>query len=192
MIVNMVFGLILGPKPPLSIEVNDAPRKISVGGQWKSKLAYLNQSDTELRVVTANGTEFAQSRPPFLKVFIQKQGAKEWTPLKSPPICGNSNPITSDEFRPLAKAQRQEGQVYFSWTTEVVGQAAVVPGRYALKVVYDTTSPIDSWIGGPLPEPAHSQAREAIRPFFNQVPRGIFASKPVEFVVAATTSARAR
>jgi hypothetical protein len=139
-----------------------------------------------------SATEFNQSRPPFISLFIQKRGNKEWTRLKSPPICGNSNPIGPEDFKLLTKSNRLEHQVFFAWTSEVVGERAVLPGRYLLKVVYDTTSPIDSWIGGPLPEPAHSQAREAIRPLFNQVPKGVFESKPVEFEVVAATSSRGR
>ena len=192
MVTTLIASLVLGPRSPLALELVEHPRKVAVGNQWKSKLVFKNQGGSDIRVVMANGTEYSQTRPPFLTVFIQKLGDKEWTRLKSPPICGNSNPIAPDEFKALSKAKRQEGQVYFHWTAEVVGEVAARPGRYSLKVVYDTTAPIDSWIGGPIPEPAHSQVREAIRPLFNQVPKGVFESKPAEFEVVAPTSVQAR
>lgn len=192
----LVASLILHPHSPLTLQISEPPRKLIVGSQWKSRFFFANKSGSDIRIVAANGTEYAQVRPPKLTVFIQRRGSWPWSRLTSPPICGNSNPIGPEEFRSLAKGKQLEGQIYFSWSAKIVGNAAIVPGRYLLKVVYDTTAPIDDWIGGPLPEPNHSQVRESIRPLFNQVPKGVFESKPVEFEVAApksgSTSAQGR
>ena len=170
---------------PASINVSLAPEAgtIHAGDLWKAKFRYNNPTAAALTVLPMHVTEHAVHKAPRTYMEVRRYGSELWHRLGSAPGCGNTNPITRSEFQILQSRESAEREAFFPWTELTVGKDFLKAGDYEVRATYDTTGAIDEWIGGPIPEPQHSQRREEIRALFDGTPHGTFVTAPVRIQV---------
>lgn len=177
MVILAALTLGLVDKSVLQIELT-GPKQIRLGEDFQASLVYKNSSGSRIVLLPSGASNSSMMRAPSTLIELRRKGEKKWTKLSAPPECGNTNPITPAEFVTVDAYQSVSKQAWFSWTEDVVGKASFKAGAYEVQVSYDTSAPINNWIGGPLPERAHSEAKAKIQSFFDQVPKGRFVTSP--------------
>jgi hypothetical protein len=177
MIILAALSLGLVNKPVLKIELTGL-KQIKLGEDFQASLVYKNSSGSQIVLLPSGASSSSMMRAPSTLIELRRKGEKKWTKLSAPPQCGNTNPITPEEFVTVDGYQAVSKQARFSWTADVVGKARFKAGTYEVQVSYDTSAPINNWIGGPLPEPAHSDAKAKIQSLFDKVPKGRFVTSP--------------
>jgi len=174
---TFLAALVFAPAP-LVLNLSPDNWTLTAGETFKAKLRYSNQSQATLAVVPMNASEQYVRKAPRGHLEVRRVGHEKWLKLTGLPGCGNTNPIQVSDFQVLKAGESAVRQAWFPWIERVVGKENMVRGQYDVRYVYDTSEPIDNWIGGPIPEPAHSERREQIRSLFDRTPHGVYDSGP--------------
>ena len=170
---------------PSHLVLNLAPDNstIHLGENFMGQLRYTNSGRTPVTVLPMNASEHRIHKAPRGHIEVRRVGQDKWGGLTGPPGCGNTNPIQVSDFQVLQAGESALRQAWFPWKEGVVGKSNMEPGQYEVRFVYDTSEPIDNWIGGPVPEPLHSRRRADIQALFDGTPHGVFVSGPVRLTV---------
>ena len=121
------FSLITS-KPSIEIRLENAPRQIKAGDRWIAKLAYVNRSNDDIRLIPLGASAYRSSRAPGSELSIRRVGEKDWFHLVSPGMCGNSNPMAVAEFKLVRPNEKILTEAWFDWKADTVGTEKLKPG----------------------------------------------------------------
>lgn len=162
----------------IDFHIQHLPRQVGVGKPLAIQVEVKNPTPQTIFVVPQS-TTFQDRRSPYCRIEIRKVGDKTWIDASRHPDCGNTNPINVQDFQELRPGKKAVWTGDFYWSPTLMEMVKANPGDYEIRFIYNTSNPIDEWIGGPIPEPLHGQRKQEIQSRFDLVPKGVFETKPV-------------
>jgi len=164
--------------PMIDLRIEHLPRQIGIGQPFPIHVEIRNPGHQSIFVVPES-TTFQDRRSPICQLEMRRVGDKTWINVSRHPDCGNTDPINLRDFQELAPGKKMMVTGDFYWSPQLQESLKAHPGDYEIRFIYNTSAPIGEWIGGPIPEPQHTDREQEILPRFTLVPKGIFQSRPV-------------
>jgi hypothetical protein len=141
-----------------------------------------NTGKEPLRWVRTTDGEYGKRAP---RVMFERKTSEGWKRVGlTVGICGNSNPLTAENFFSV----KPEGAYdYFPkdsyWPGTMTDLSS--PGAHTVRLVVDTTAPFDEWIGGPVVPEEHERPKRSLQSDFDAVPKVKLVSNEVTIWVRA-------
>ena len=175
----LLLTAVLAPRLSAALELKMLqPKKAAiVGAPVDLAVRVTNRSNKTIMVVPED-IGFQDLRSPICHIECCAVGSDKWVDLSQHPTCGNTDPIHRRDFVELMPGRSMDWHGALRWSPDLVALFEKNPGRYEIRFSYRTDSPIDDWVGGPTPEPRHSEIKNEIRSAFDLVPKGVFLSSP--------------
>ena len=180
------LALAFAVKPVLEISLNPAKPVFTVGEEIKFTAPTRNVGSTTLLVVPQNDSMQAGRKAPLCQLQFRPRGTEKWKVPASEVGCGNVNPAKPEDFFELKPKASVDILAGMDWCVLDIQGFSTTPGDYEFRLVYDTTKPIQNWVGGPYSEVDLERAVASVRPYYDQVPKGVFVSNTaaIRLVVA--------
>lgn len=191
MLATLAF--VLATKPVLEINLKPSKPSFVVGEEIKFTAPTKNVGEKPVLVVPQNDSMQGGRKSPLCQIQFRPIGTEKWLVPPEEIGCGNTNPAKPEDFVALKPGASVDLLAGMDWCVLEIQHFSTTPGTYEFRLVYDTSKPIESWIGGPLVDVELARAMNAIRPLFDQVPKGVFVSKTakIQLVVAPIKTERA-
>ncbi|MBS1706770.1 MAG: hypothetical protein JST40_12940 [Armatimonadetes bacterium] len=109
---------------------------------------------------------------------FQVKVGNDWKAFEFGPRCGNTNPLEKDYFK-MVQPNGSQILAKMSLTSGMYLGAIGNPGKHQIRFVYDTTMPLERWIGGPLPEDLQQQRVSELKSLLDRVPKGRYISNAI-------------
>lgn len=181
MVAIVAFGLV-AVKPVITIQLEPKSPSFSVGEQVLFRAITTNVSDQPLLLIPQGDSSQSGRKAPMCQ--IQIRGADgNWVVPSMPPGCGNTNPIREADFVEVAPRKAIDLLGGMAWSVYELSESFKTPGTYEVRLRYDTTRPIDAWLGGPLVPEQEASLRAKVAPLFERVPKGVFISNVVKITL---------
>ncbi len=179
-----MFALLLAAKPAVAIHLS-APKAVYKSGELIVLAATAtNQSNEEIELVTEQDSMHWFRKAPYCNLE-SRQADGTWSPvlLKGVGRCGNANPLKESDFVSIAPGKSSELLRGMEWSKYEVKECLKTPGKYRLRLRYDTTPKFENWLGGPLMEDEMKKLVGKTQKHFDRTPKGVFVSNEVTIQV---------
>ena len=180
----IIFGLAVALQSPVSLQLVSPKAKFKSGEQVTFSAHAKNLSKQEIELVTEQDSMNWGRKSPLL-VLESKQSDGKWSPLVLQGVgrCGNANPLKVADFVTIAPGKSAEILHGMAWTKYEVTECLKAPGTYRIRLRYDSTAKLNSWLGGPLTESEANRLIAEVQPHFNRTPKGVFLSNEVTVTI---------
>jgi len=162
--------------PVLEIGLQPVQAVYHIGEKVLFKAPVKNVGRTSVRIVLQGDSMQEGRKAPLCQVQFRPVGTQFWKVPQWEAGCGNTNPARAEHFLELKPGKSVDLLAGMAWSEPWVSKFSDSPGDYEFRVVYDTTRPLAAWIGGPLTHADEEKAVRELKPFYDQVPKGIFTS----------------
>lgn len=115
-------------------------------------------------------------KAPLCQVQFRVKGRADWRIPRVEVGCGNTNLLRKNDFVKVAPGASIDLLGGMDWSVLALQHVADQPGWYEFRLVYDTTAPLQRWLGGPIPDSEVERMAIEFKPFHEQVPIGRFVS----------------
>lgn len=174
MLATLVFAL--GLQRPITIRLQPVKTEVVLGDEVRFKAPTMNTTDHDLLLIPQGDSMQEGRKAPLCQIQFRQKGSFEW---KVPAVeigCGNTNLLRKEDFVNVLPGKSIDLLGGMEWSRIWLQTFTQTPGWYEFRLVYDTTSPIRDWLGGPLPDDAAQKAAVEFQPLHDQVPIGRFVS----------------
>ncbi|MBS1715076.1 MAG: hypothetical protein JST30_12150 [Armatimonadetes bacterium] len=165
--------------PVLEIGLQPVQAVCHIGEKVLFRAPIKNVGKTSVRIVIQGDSMQEGRKAPLCQVQFRPVGTLFWKVPQWEAGCGNTNPARVEDFLELKPGKSVDLLGGMAWSEPWVSKFSDSPGDYEFRVVYDTTKPLTAWIGGPLTPADEEKAVRELRPYYEQVPKGIFTSTSV-------------
>lgn len=153
----------------LQIELSTKTAEIKAGSEVVFEARMTNRGRQDFVIVPQGDGMHEGRKQPLAQIQIRLPGGEWLVPLL--PGCGNTNPIQAQDFRTVQPGKSIDLLAGMVWSKHSVWSALKVPGTYEVRFVYDTTAPLDRWIGGPVGPERAAELAAVVKPLFDRVPK---------------------
>lgn len=185
MLATLAFVLVA--KPVLEITLKPAKPTFLVGEEIKFTAPTKNVGRDSALVVPQNDSMQGGRKSPVCQIQFRPIGTEKWLVPAAEVGCGNTNPAKPEDFFELKPNASIDLLAGMGWCVLEIQHFSTTPGTYEFRLLYDTTKPIQTWVGGPFAESDLDRAVASVRPYYDQVPKGVFVSKPVKIQLAVAS-----
>lgn len=163
--------------PTVTMKMSTSATSVTPGMYWRATIGYHNTGSSAFPIVPVQATPLVLRNCPRATFEIRRFGG-EWKALQYLPGCGNVDKTLPKDFVTLKPLETKYQEGAFAWDEMTVGKENLAKGNYQVRVVFDTTAPLDAWVGGPMSPEDHAKGRDAIKTLWELTPHGVYRSEP--------------
>jgi hypothetical protein len=171
-------------QPGLTVELATTTPEFKLGAEVVFEARLTNPKRTEILVVPQGDGMHEGRKLPLAQIQVRTPGG-EWS-VPTIPGCGNTDPIQPQDFKPVSPGKSIDLLNGMAWSKHAVWSAFKTPGTYEVRFVYETTAPLEKWIGGPVGPEAAAKLAIQVQPMFVRVPKVRLVSNTLTVRVTAS------
>lgn len=169
---------------PVTIRLESLKAGYTVGEQFQLSAKATNRSADPIFLIRQGDGGQSGMKAPYCQIEV-KQPDATWATPRLPAMCGNTNPIKGEDFVNVPPGKSIELLGDWWWPLIESEPLFQKPGVCRIRLRYDSTPPIERWIGGPLPLQNQDELIRQVMPLFRKVPKGEFISNEVQIRITA-------